>query len=110
MELQKRLGYELVFKDNYPKKNDIIRQVAMARTIEQIIQLFETLSQLRRVPPGTTNNYTLWNDYLHNTDEAGILQRVAQTSLITIADVIPNLNGTYTYMIDTGMSFHSLKK
>lgn len=115
MNLQKRLEYSnkkyaIVMKDSYPKKNEVIARAAMARSLEQILSLFELLSELRRVPPGTVSDYYLWNNFMYNTDEAGVQQRVAQTSVVTSADVIPNLDGTFTYMIDTGMSFITRKK
>lgn len=101
--------YGLTFQKKYPKKNEVISKAVVARTLPKILELFKIISEFRRVPPGTVKDYLKWNNALYSTDEAGILMRVAQTSYITTADVIPNINGTKTYVIDSGMKFHSLK-
>jgi hypothetical protein len=97
------------FKNEYPKKRATEIQAIMARSLPQILNLWETLSNLRRVPPGTAKDYGAWQESMFITDEAGVLMRVAQTSLITKAEVIPNVNETLTYVVDSGMSFKSLK-
>lgn len=102
-------SFKPTLKDEYPKLRYVEIKAVMARTLPQILELFEILGSLRRAPPGTMPNYRVWQDSIFATDEAGILMRVAQTSLITKSDIIPNINGTMTYVIDSGMSFKNLQ-
>ncbi len=93
----------------YPKNVETTMKAVMARDISKILELFEILSHLRRLPPGTNKDYRTWQSYLHKTDEAGITTKVGQSNLITYADIIPNNDGTLTYIIDTNMCFNKIK-
>lgn len=91
--------------NGYPSSMEIEASAVMARDLSKIHELFKLISEIRRVPPGLVKNLDTWIKTCEITQEAGIQMRVAQLNYITQFDVIPNEDGSYTYILDTQFEF-----
>ena len=63
----------------------------------KVKEIFEGFQPL---PPGTQETVRVFSESINNTDFLGFKMRIGQAQYLTEAEVIPNLNGTYSYILD----------